>query len=359
MPLRKLLAAIALNTALVTILCLRASASVTEIRRDFFEQTVNLPPTAIMAGPTSEDGSYLIAIYESAGSVATPTLRWTDENAVSQAKTATCNGACQLLAFIRVKAGTKPTVETDGYSGPAAYSLYVSGLGFWPNGTQEQAGLSLVSGIAVTDKLVYTATASVSALLVAYPESSEGQISGQQSASWWDEDGERSAPIYYGAPLVTPVRIAGGTSLRIYDISQTNTHVWYGLILFGLPASGPGPFTDYEYSMLEWSNASYPNFETVFFNVGSTIPVLIATNLAEQPNSGSVEESFDVTGVGEIDPFPCPNGFPAGPSGSPVSCVLPFTVLDNTALQVRTVNQAGIPWGLSPIYSAEIAVLQF
>ena len=348
---RKVLATLALALAFR----LSAGASVSEIRRNFFEQTANLPATAIMSGPTGEDGSYLIAIYESSSSAAVPTLRWTDENGVAQAQTTSCASLCQLLAFIRVKSGTQATIETSGYSGPAPYSLYVSGLGFWRTGIQRQAGLRKATGIAVTDKLIYTATASISGLLVAYVESSQGQ----QSVTWWDEDGPRTAAIPFGSPLVTPIRVAGGTGVRVFDITQSKTHVWYGLILFGAPGPGSGPFTDYEYNMLNWTNASYPNFETVFTNGAGPATVLIATNFAEQPNSGAVEEGFNVTGIGGVNPFPCPNGLLAGTGGIPVGCVLPFTVLPNTALQVRTINEKGSPWGRSPTYSVEVDVLQF
>jgi hypothetical protein len=355
MPSKKIFVLLVAVPVLVSVLSLSARGSVSEIRRNFFEQTANLPATAIMSGPTGEDGSYLIAIYESSTSAAVPTLRWTDENDVAQSQTASCVNLCQILAFIRVKSGTQATVETANYSGPAPYSLYVSGLGFWRTGLQRQAGLGEATGIAVTDKLIYTATASISALLVAYVESSQGQ----QSVTWWDEDGQRTAAIPFGSPLVVPIRIAGGTGVRVYDITQSKTHVWYGLILFGAPGPGSGPFTDYEYDMLNWTNASYPNFETVFTNGASPASVLIATNFAEVSNSGSVEEGFNVTGIGTVNPSPCPNGLLAGTEGIPVGCVLPFTVLPNTALQVRTINEKGSPWGHSPTYSAEVDVLQF
>ena len=72
---------------LVFALSVAASASLTEIRQNFFNQTANLAATPIMTAPTA-DASYLIAIYESVGSAAaTPTLRWTDENAVPQSQT--------------------------------------------------------------------------------------------------------------------------------------------------------------------------------------------------------------------------------------------------------------------------------
>jgi hypothetical protein len=334
-----------------------AHASITEIRQDFFQQTSDIAATPIMSGPTSEDGSYLIAVYESAASAtAIPTLRWTDENGVAQSTTPTsCSTVCQILAFIRVEAGTQPTIETNGYSGTAAFSLYVSGLGFWPDGTDGQAGLSEVTGFAVTDKVIYTAAHSISGLLVALSD----YTSGQEYFTWWDEDGERTVSMPYEASVVTPIRMAAGTELRIYELPPQSTSLWYGLVLFGIPTSGSGPFADYELNLLDWTNASYPYWQTVFTSGDSELHILVATNIAEQPNSGSVEESLGITGVGGVDPSPCPNGFLAAPSGSPIRCTLPFTVGANTAVQAWTVNQTGTPWGVSPEYSAEIDVLQF
>ena len=144
---------------LVLALSTAASASISEIRRDFFNQTADLPATPIVSAPTG-DASYLVGIYESVGTAsAAPTLRWTDENGILQSQTGGFGyNGCQMTAFIRVRAGTQPTIETAGYWGTGTYTLYVTGLGFWTSGPQGQGGLSEVTGIANKLQLVYTGT---------------------------------------------------------------------------------------------------------------------------------------------------------------------------------------------------------
>ena len=116
----------------IALAALDCRGSISEIRQDFFQQKANLKPQAIMVPPAS-DASFLISIYESSSALATiPTLRWKDENGASQSAAAgPCAGAgvtCRQLArLIRVKAGSVPTIETNGSRG-AVYSLYVSGL---------------------------------------------------------------------------------------------------------------------------------------------------------------------------------------------------------------------------------------
>jgi hypothetical protein len=304
---------------LVLALSAAASASITEIRRNFFNQTADLSATPIVSAPIG-DASYLIAIYESVGSAsATPTLRWTDENGVSQSQTGVFGyNGCQMTAFIRVKAGTQPTVETTGYSGTGTYTVYVSGLGFWSSGTQGQAGLSEVTGIAKDTTLVYYATHSISAILVAFSMTGIAE----QTFTWWDENGERVFRVTRGAPLVTPMRIAGGTRVLAFDPLKAG--VWYGLILFGAPAAGFGPFGDYESDLLDWTNATFPTLHTAF-NPGTSgrNVVLLMSNIAEQPNHGSVDEQLLTSDQGLM---PCGGAITASPSGEPATCVGPAIV---------------------------------
>jgi hypothetical protein len=344
--------AIIQGIVLATVLSGAASASVTEIRQDFFNQTADLAATPILAAPTG-DANYLIAVYESVGSAsATPTLRWTDENGIPRVQTgAFADNGCQMLTFMRVKAGTQPTVETTGYGGSGTYTLYVSGLGFWSGVAQGQAGLSEVTGTSATVQLVYYATHSISGLLVGFSENHVGQ----QYFTWWDENGERVVSITPGSPIVTPVRIAGGTRVLAFDPSKAG--LWYGLILFGAPGSGSGPFEDYEFDLLDWSNAMYPKVETAF-NPGSTgrNVVLVMSNIAERFNSGSVNEQLDTSDQGLM---PCGGAISAAPSGAPGSCVGPAKVGANVPLEFWTSNSPGSPWGPSPTYTAEVDLLQF
>jgi hypothetical protein len=342
------------HAAIILVLALSAaaSASITEIRRNFFNQTANLPATPVVSAPTG-DASYLITIYESVRSAsATPTLRWTDENGVPQSQTGTFGyNGCQMTAFIRVKAGTQPTVETNGYSGTGIYTVYVTGLGFWSSGTQGQAGLSEVTGIARDTTLVYAPTHSISAILVAF------SLTGiaEQTFTWFDENGERVFRVTRAAPLVTPMRIAGGTHVLAFDPLKAG--VWHGLILFGPPTAGSGPFGDYESNLLNWTNATFPTLHTAF-NPGTSgrNVVLLMSNIAEQPNHGLVDEELLTSDQGLM---PCSGAVAALPSGAPATCVGPANVAANVPLQFWTVNTPGSPWGASPTYSAEVDILQF
>jgi len=345
------------------LVCATGRASVTEIRKDFFNRTTNLPATAIMSAPTG-DASYLVSVYESTKSCAImPVLRWTDENGVARAQQASvgAGGNCylSLLANIRVQAKTTPTVETSGDDNGFPYSLYVSGLGFWPTGAQGQGGLSEVTGSLPTQNLVYALpvygpASSTSALLVAYTNGYVGKD--LPYVSWTDEYGNNSVEVPVGTPGVVPVRIAGGTKVWIHTYPGDTT--WYAVIVFGAPASGSGPFGDYEANLLDWSSATYPNWQTVFTAGSAGANVLVLGNVTQLANSGTVSEGLQMYwakgAAGSCAPV-----LVAGPSGIPASCVSPAFVGLNSPLQFRTYNTTGSPWGPSPTYSAEVDVLQF
>src|ERR1700689_548753 len=109
---------IKLLTTFLLIVCATVSASVTEIRQNFFNQVVNLPATNIM-GPPTGDASYLISIYESTVSCAIlPIRRWIDENGAARSQQGVVGppsvelpgASCyvSLLATVRVHANTTP-----------------------------------------------------------------------------------------------------------------------------------------------------------------------------------------------------------------------------------------------------------
>ena len=352
--------------------CGSVSASVTEIRQNFFNRFTNLPASAIMLAPTG-DASYLISVYESTVSCAiVPTLRWIDENGVARSQQGTIGpagtgadggmgvGNCyiSLLAKLRVHAGTTPTVETDGDNNRFLYSLYVSGLGFWPSGTQGQGGLSEVTGelpVGIVHSLaVYRASGSTSALLVAY--STGDAESDVPYLSWTDENGYNALAVPVGASAAVPVRIAGGTKVWIHTYPGDTT--WYALIVFGEPATGSGPFGDYEANLLDWTNATYPNWQTLFTAGSAGSNILLLSEVTQSANDGIVGEGLQVHWTNQTA-VPCAAALAAGPSGMPASCVSPIFVGSNSPLQFRTYNTTGLAWGPSPTYSAEVDVLQF
>jgi hypothetical protein len=350
-------------TSFLLAICVSASASLTEIRKNFFDRTTNLNATTIMTAPTG-DASYLITVYESTASCAVvPILRWTDENGVARSQPGIVGpggGNCYLsiLANIRILAKSKPTIETGGDDNHSTYSLYVSGLGFWLTGAQRQGGLSKVTGSLPTDLVyaapVYEPADSGSALLVAYSTGFAGKD--VPYVNWTDEFGNNSLPVPVGAPLVAPVRIAGGTKLWIHTYPGDTT--WYALIAFGEPAKGTGPFGDNEADLLDWSNATYPSWQTLFTAGAAGANVLLLSSIAESANDGSISEGLQVYWTNQTA-VPCAAALTAGPSGIPASCVSPIFVGSNSPLEFRTYNAPGNPWGPSPTYSVEVNALQF
>lgn len=289
-----------LLTSFLLAICVSASASLTEIRKNFFDRTTNLHATAIMSAPTG-DASYLVSVYEATTSCAVvPVLRWTDENGVARSQAGSVGpggGNCYLfiLANIRVLAKSKPTIETGGDDDHSNYSLYVSGLGFWLAGAQRQRGLEETTGSLPTQDLVYAVPvydplASSSALLVAYSTGFAGKDI--PYANWTDEYGNNSLPVPVGASVVAPVRIAGGTKVWIHTYPGDTT--WYALMVFGAPAKGVGPFSDYEADLLDWSNATYPSWGTLFTAGSAGANVLLLSDVTQLANDGSVGEGLQV-----------------------------------------------------------------
>lgn len=105
-----------------------ASASLTEIRKDFLNRTATFGATKVMTAP-SADGSYLITVYldQPAGGTVAATIAWTDENGHQLHYQAF--GGSDVFA-VRVQAGTTLTVQTAGTAN-GSYNLFVDGVGFW------------------------------------------------------------------------------------------------------------------------------------------------------------------------------------------------------------------------------------
>jgi hypothetical protein len=353
-----------LLSAFLLVISVGANASITEIRKDFFNQTTNLHATAIMSAPTG-DASYLISVYESTESCTiVPVLRWTDENGVAQSQTGSVRpggGNCYLSLFanIRVQAKTKPTIETSGDSNGTNYSLYVSGLGFWPTGAQGQGGLSELTGSLPNADLIYALaayepSASTDALLIAYSTGYLG--SDVPYVTWTDEYNTHSLQVPVATSAVVPVRVAGGTKVWIHTYPGDTT--WYALVIFGAPAKGAGPFGAYEADLLDWSSATYPDWQTIFTAGSAGANVLLMGNVSQPANDGTVSEGLQISWTSNATGS-CASALVAGPSGIPASCVSPAFVGINSPLQFRTYNTTGNPWGPSPTYSAEVDVLQF
>lgn len=113
---------------LLLILLATASASLTEVRRDFLNQSTTFAPTSVMTAPTA-DGSYLVTVYldQPAGGTVSATIGWTDENGNPQQFPVLGRSA---WFAVRLTANTSLTVATTG-TVSGSYNLFVAGAGFW------------------------------------------------------------------------------------------------------------------------------------------------------------------------------------------------------------------------------------
>lgn len=325
-----------------------AHASITEIRKDFLNETSLLPSTPIMTAPAA-NANYLICV--SAGDVQTsaPTaiLRWTDENGQFRNFTyATKNGLPNGCTLIRNQADTAATIETGGtYSG--FYNLFAFGFGFWPEGAQAQGGIKEPLAYAINGANGNGHEFSFPGYPWLFSVVTATNCQWKLSGGW--------SGVISGTGSQVSTGFGGGNGVFITSTADCG----YTLIAvqFGDPAPGSGPLTDYEVNLLDWTSAMYPAWETVF-TPSSAVKVLVSWNIAEQPDGGSVEEVINITGWGNVDD-PCPTQYLADTAGDPASCVTLVTVAANTAFQIRTTNDTGQWWGTSPTYSAEVDVIQF
>ena len=325
-----------------------AHASLTEIRKDFLNETSLLPATPVITAPTV-DASYLIcvAVGDVQTSVPNAILRWTDEN--SQLRSFTypaVNGLPNGCSLIRNQANTAATIETEGtYSG--FYNLFTFGFGFWPAGTHSQGG--------VKEPLNYSIIGASGGYEFSFPGSpwllsvlASSNCKWQLSAGW--------SGVIVGAGSLISTGYGGGNG----SFTTLTAGCSYSLraVQFGSPALGAGPLTDYEYNLLDWTNATYPKLKTVFVAGGLGANILLATNIAERPTNDLVSESLLVYWNNETS-IPCAASIVGGPSGAPGSCVSPVYIEPGGSLQFETYNQPGQKWGTSPMYSSEVDVIQF
>jgi hypothetical protein len=325
-----------------------ARASLTEIRKDFLNETSLLPATPVVTAPTV-DASYLICV--AVGNVQTTVpnaiLRWTDENGQLRSFTyPTVNGVSDGCNLIRDQANTAATLETDGtYSG--FYNLFAFGFGFWPGGTESQGG--------VKEPLNYSIIGANDGYEFSFP----GypwlfSVVASSNCKWQLSAGWSGVIVGTGSQIFTGYGSGNGS------FTTLTPNCSYGLraAQFGSPAQGAGPLTDYEYNLLNWSNATYPKLKTVFVagNLGANI--LLATNIAERPTNDLVSEGLLVYWNNETS-APCAASIVGGPSGVPGSCVSPVYIEPGGSLQFETYNQPGQKWGTSSTYSSELDVIQF
>ncbi len=340
-------------------------AAITEIRKDFLDQTSLLPPTQFISAPGST-ASYLVCVYlDQPGSTnsLSAILRWTDENRHPQsfifsAPAGPVNG-CNP---IRNLANTAATIETEGTL-PGTYELFVTGFGFWISGRQGQGGITEPIArhfLKRFDGTLLTPAATGDYLMAVSASTS-------WTLGWTDLQGTQS--MNGGSSnngYAFPIHALAGTAIT-FSGAAGNEPVFVYAAHFGTP-SGSGPLTDYELNLLNYTNVKWPYFVNV---LSSTSPgmYLFAGNIARVPDGGGPAELafwgdnlflqiLDTT----PDGAPGTNGVYSAPLGivgagyRNGSVGEPFTFNVTTAINYGT----GFPgWGSVPTYSAEVDVIRF
>ena len=339
-----------------------ANAAITEVRKEFPNQTAALSATAILSAPGST-ASYLVCVYLSqpgSSNSLSAILRWTDEN--SQPQSFTFSGAQGVISNcdpIRNLAHTAPTVETSG-AHSKRYDLFVVGFGFWTTGSQGRGGITepfanwhVTSGpITLLSEL-----GAVTYLIAA--DCADGTTG---TLNWTDEIGSQAvtiSPSLSGALI--PVHVAAAKSLVF-----TSGSCYLSAVDMGTPKAGSGPLTDYEVNLLNYTNVTWPNSKPVV-TAGPTTMYVFAGNIAQAPNSGGhvlemfgddlfLEILYANTGGAPGNNDGTYATFPIGIVGAGYRRGNPFFTFNvTTAIN----GSAFLGWGATPNYSAEVDVIQF
>jgi len=326
-------------TALSLLFCASfARAGISEIKADFVNQVGPFGPTAVFTTGTAANGDYMLCVgFDSAEPPVAATIEWTDENGYPQQWSPSGSQPCTAL---RNLAGATVFVSTSGSAGH--YSMGVFGFGLWPGQPQKQAGLTeLPPGQIPAGDYIFLVTEGTA----------DNICIGTASLT---VPGYGTMQISYPWSVILPFRASAGTfSFSAPTGSEHCAGVTFNALHFGAPGTGPGPLKDWELNLIDWTNATYPYWKSM--NVNQAGPGILASNIAEVPNRGSVYEVVQVY-WGSQTAVRCAVSLGAPPSGAPAACASPFYL---GGQELRTLNGNPPYYGDSPTYSAEVAVIEF
>ena len=352
---------------LLVLFAITANAAITEIRKDFLNQTSLLSATPFISAPAAT-ANYLVCVYlDQPGSEnsMSAVLRWSDENARPQSFTYSApSGPVNYCNPIRNHAGTAPTIETDG-AYPGTYELFVTGFGFWTTGAQGQGGITepihrqLINGF---DGVLLTPAAAGDYLIAI--SLGEG---GVWTLNWTDSTGPQTMTSSSAVSGAFPIHVLAGSEIK-FSGGGPNEPAYVDAVHFGPPSAGAGPLTDWETNLLNYTNVKWPYYVNVLTSTSPGMYVF-AGNIARVPGGGGPAElafwgddlSLQILDT-EPSGAPGKNGFfpaPVGIVGAGYrngSEGNPFAFNITTAIN-RGNGQLG--WGSVPPYSAEVEVLKF
>jgi hypothetical protein len=200
-------------------------------------------------------------------------------------------------------------------------------------------------------------------MLINQPAGSAGDFFA--TLRWTDEHGARSRSLslfnnHLPQGSVFPIRVLAGTPVTVETGGTAGTS--YDLFVHGVGFWALGGATtslsDYRKNLLLWSNATYPNRQSVFTAPSSDRSYLVRVNINEPANSSSDLMCVDILSTDEYSRDQKQTGC-ASPNGSPTMMVFPLRVKGGTAVQLVTYHLLPPKWGGSPTYNVTVDVIGF
>jgi len=159
---------------------------------------------------------------------------------------------------------------------------------------------------------------------------------------------------------VFPIRVAAHTRVTVetsgtvgasYDLFVRGVGFW-------VPGTGNSSLSDYHKNLLQWTNATYPNRQTVFTAPATDKSYLLRVNINEPANTGTDIMCLSILSTDEYSRS-LTNTACANLDGAPAMMEFPLRVKAGTAVQLITFH-AGLPmWGGSPTYNVTVDVIGF
>jgi hypothetical protein len=195
------------------------------------------------------------------------------------------------------------------------------------------------------------------------PATSEGTV--VATLRWTDEQGPQSRSLALSGnhlPQGTafPIRVVAHTSVTLETTGTVGTSydVFIRGVGFWVPGTGTTSLSDYEKNLLLWSNATYPNQQSVLTAPATDKSYLFRVNINEPANTSNDLMCVDVLSVDEYSRNQTQTGC-ASPNGIPTMMLFPLRVKGGTSVQLVTYHLAPPKWGGSPTYNVTVDAIGF
>jgi hypothetical protein len=200
-------------------------------------------------------------------------------------------------------------------------------------------------------------------MLINQPAGSTGNVFA--TLRWTDEQGPqfRTLTLFNNnlpQGSTFPIRVLAGTAVTVETGGMVGTS--YDLFVHGVGFWALGgantPLADYRKNLLLWSNATFPNRQSVFTAPDTDKSYLLRVNINEAANSTSDMMCVDIFSTDEYSRSQKQTGC-AGPEGSPTMMLFPLRVKGGTTVQLVTYHFLPPKWGGSPTYNVTVDVIGF